>query len=98
MLERAARSRCAVETGPGCNRPGASRQSRGSERVETRLDEFRPGWQFNELHTIRIAASPARVMTRSNMCEGRDLPVRPADWIRRGGGRFRRASSTPISQ
>jgi len=30
-------------------------------RVETRLDEFAPAWQFREVHTIRIAAPPARV-------------------------------------
>ena len=31
------------------------------DRAETRLDEFMPAWQFNEHHTIRIAASPERV-------------------------------------
>jgi hypothetical protein len=30
-------------------------------RVETRLDEFAPAWQFREVHTRRIAAPPARV-------------------------------------
>src|SRR6267142_1470716 len=33
-------------------------------RVETRLDEFAPVWQFNELHTIRIAAPPANSSSR----------------------------------
>lgn len=30
-------------------------------RVEARLDEFAPAWQFREVHTRRIAAPPARV-------------------------------------
>jgi hypothetical protein len=30
-------------------------------RAETRLDEFVPVWQFREIHTIDIAAPPARV-------------------------------------
>jgi hypothetical protein len=30
-------------------------------RVETRLDEFAPVWQFHEFHKIRVAASPTRV-------------------------------------
>jgi len=29
--------------------------------VQTRLDEFMPVWQFSELHTIDVAAPPARV-------------------------------------
>src|SRR5688500_1238283 len=31
------------------------------EKVQTRLDEFMPVWQFSERHTIRIDAPPARV-------------------------------------
>jgi hypothetical protein len=30
-------------------------------RIETRLDEFAPVWQFREFHTIAVAAPPARV-------------------------------------
>ncbi|MBI1741994.1 hypothetical protein HYR54_02885 [Candidatus Acetothermia bacterium] len=30
-------------------------------RMETRLDEFAPVWQFREFHTIDVAAPPARV-------------------------------------
>ena len=30
-------------------------------RMETRLDEFAPVWQFREFHTIEVAAPPARV-------------------------------------
>src|SRR5438309_11975067 len=30
-------------------------------RIETRLDEFAPVWQFREFHTIEVAAPPARV-------------------------------------
>ncbi len=30
-------------------------------QIETRLDEFAPAWQFHELHTIGVAALPARV-------------------------------------
>jgi len=55
-------------------------------RVETRLDEFAPVWQFREFHTIRIAAPPARVFDAIKR-------VRPDEiflfgtliWIRSGG-------------
>src|SRR6266849_8954281 len=30
-------------------------------RVESRLDEYAPVWQFNEVHTRRIAAPPPQV-------------------------------------
>ncbi len=58
-------------------------------RVETRLDEFAPVWQFREVHTIRIAASPARAFEAIKR-------VRPDEvflfgtliWIRRGGQPF----------
>jgi len=29
------------------------------KKVESRLDEFMPAWQFRERHTIRIAAPPS---------------------------------------
>jgi hypothetical protein len=31
------------------------------KRIQTRLDEFVPVWQFREIHSIKIAAPPARV-------------------------------------
>jgi len=39
-------------------------ESRAS-RVESRLDEFAPAWQFREHHTIRIAAPPSRAYANS---------------------------------
>jgi hypothetical protein len=55
-------------------------------RVETRLDEFAPVWQFREFQTIRIAAPPAPVFDAIKR-------VRPDEivlfgtliWIRSGG-------------
>ena len=55
-------------------------------RVETRLDEFAPVWQFREFHTIEVAAPQARVFEAIKR-------VRPGEigllgtllWIRRGG-------------
>ena len=47
-----------VAAGIGFTLPASESRIR---RVETRLDEFTPVWQFREFHTIKIAAPPARV-------------------------------------
>ena len=62
-----------------------TRESRVS-RVETRLDEFMPVWQFNERHTIRIDAPPARVYEAiRNVRAGEISLFNALTWIRRGG-------------
>ena len=56
------------------------------ERVETRLDEFAPVWQFNEFHTIRIAAPPPRVYAAIKRVKADEILLfRTLTWIRRGG-------------
>jgi hypothetical protein len=55
-------------------------------RVETRLDDFAPVWQFRELHTIRVAASPSRVFEAIKRVRADEvLLFRTLTWIRRGG-------------
>ena len=57
-------------------------------RVETRLDEFVPIWQFSELHTMRIAAPPAQVFDAIRNVRASEISLFNAlTWIRRGGGR-----------
>jgi len=55
-------------------------------RVESRLDEFAPTWQFSEHHTIRIAASPARVFDAIKRVRADEIFLfRTLIWIRAGG-------------
>jgi len=55
-------------------------------RVETRLDEFAPVWQFNERHTIHIAAPPARVFDAIKRVRADEITLfLTLTWIRRGG-------------
>jgi len=55
-------------------------------RVETRLDEFAPAWQFREFHTIRVAAPPARVYEAIKRVRADEIRLfRTLTWIRRGG-------------
>ncbi len=55
-------------------------------RVETRLDEFAPVWQFREFHTIRVAAPPARVFEAIKRVRADEISLfRTLTWIRRGG-------------
>jgi hypothetical protein len=62
-----------------------ARESR-VDRVETRLDEFAPAWQFREVHTIRIAAPPARVFEAITRLRADEIFLfRTLTWIRRGG-------------
>jgi hypothetical protein len=56
------------------------------KRVETRLDTFAPAWQFSERHTIRIAASPARVFETIKRVRADEIFLfRTLVWIRTGG-------------
>ena len=55
-------------------------------RVETRLDEFVPLWQFHELHRIQIAAPPARVYEALRRVRADEIFLfRFLTWLRRGG-------------
>ena len=55
-------------------------------KIETRLDEFMPVWQFNERHTIRIDAPPARVFDAIKTVRASEISLFKAlTWIRRGG-------------
>jgi len=55
-------------------------------RVETRLDEFAPAWQFREVHTIKVAAPPARVFEAIRRVRADEIRLfRALTWIRRGG-------------
>ena len=52
----------------------------------TRLDEFAPAWQFHEVHTIRIAAPPARVFDAIKQIRADEILLfRTLTWVRRGG-------------
>jgi len=56
-------------------------------RIETRLDEFAPAWQFREFHTIAVAAPPARVFEAIERVRADEIFLfRTLIWIR-GGGR-----------
>jgi hypothetical protein len=58
-------------------------------RVETRLDEFAPAWQFREVHTIKIAARPPRVFEAIRRVRADEIFLfRALTWIRRGGGQL----------
>ena len=56
------------------------------DRIETRLDEFAPAWQFREVHTLRIAAPPAVVFDAITRLRADEIFLfRTLTWIRRGG-------------
>lgn len=51
-----------------------------------RLDEFAPSWQFHEVHSLRIAAPPARVFDAIKQVRADEIFLfRALTWIRRGG-------------
>ena len=55
-------------------------------KVETRLDEFVPVWQFNERHSIAVDASPDRVYLALTQVRADEILLfRTLTWIRRGG-------------
>jgi hypothetical protein len=61
----------------------------GVTRVETRLDEFAPAWQFREVHTTRVAAPPSRVFEAIRLVRADEIRLfRTLTWIRRGGRRL----------
>ena len=65
------------------------------DKTETRLDEFIPVWQFNERHTIRVAASPERVFDAVRLVRANEISLFKAlTWIRRGG---RKASESILN-
>ena len=55
-------------------------------RPTTRLDEFMPAWQFNERHTVDIAAPPDTVFAALMRVRADEITFfRALTWIRRGG-------------
>ncbi|HYC61216.1 MAG TPA: hypothetical protein VEK79_16795 [Thermoanaerobaculia bacterium] len=55
-------------------------------RVESRLDEFMPVWQFNEVHSMYIDAPPARVYEAIRHVRADEIALfRTLTWIRRCG-------------
>jgi hypothetical protein len=70
--------------------------------ASTRLDEFAPLWQFHEVHTIRIAAPPARVFEAIRQVRADEIAFfQTLTWIRRGGrpmppGILNAASTRPL--
>ena len=65
-------------------------------RMETRLDEFAPAWQFREVHTIRIAAPPAVVFEAIKRLRADEIFLfRTLTWIRRGGRQAPRSILNP---
>ncbi len=55
-------------------------------RVELRLDEFLPEWQFHEFHSMKVAAPPALVYDAMKRVRADEIPLfRTLTWIRRGG-------------
>jgi len=54
--------------------------------ARTRLDNMIPAWQFDERHSIRVAASPERVYSAMESVTARDIRFfRLLTWIRRFG-------------
>jgi len=57
--------------------------------VTTRLDQVMPAWQFNEVHTRRIAAPPERVFDAIKQVRADEIVLfHTLTWIRRGGRRL----------
>lgn len=57
-----------------------------SPLATTRLDEFAPAWQFNEVHTIRIAAPPDRVFDAIKHVRADEVFLfQTLTWMRRAG-------------
>jgi len=65
-------------------------------RMETRLDEFAPAWQFRERHTIRIAEPPPVVFEAIKRLRADEIFLfRTLTWIRRGGRQAPRSILNP---
>ncbi len=55
-------------------------------RIETRLDEFAPVWQFREFHTMEVAAPPAQVFEAIKGVRADEIFLfRTLIWIRNCG-------------
>jgi hypothetical protein len=55
-------------------------------RVESRLDEFTPAWQFSEFHSLRVDVPPDRVFDAIKRVRADEITLfRTLTWIRRGG-------------
>src|SRR6266571_2183519 len=56
------------------------------EAIQTRLDEFAPVYQFNEVHRIQVRAARNRVYRAINEITADEIPFfRTLTWLRRGG-------------
>lgn len=74
-----------VLIGVGCLLP--ARETRLSV-ADSRLDEFTPRWQFDELHSIRVEAPPERVFEAIEKVSASEIPLfRTLTAIRRFGRR-----------
>jgi hypothetical protein len=52
----------------------------------TQLDEFAPAWQFHEVHSLRVQASPQKVFDAIKQVRADEILLfRALTWIRRGG-------------
>lgn len=61
-------------------------------RVESRLDEFLPAWQFRETHSIAVAGPPAEVYQAMKQVKADEIALfRTLTWIRRGGRELKRS-------
>jgi hypothetical protein len=72
------------------------------DRQQTALDVFMPVWQFNEVHSLEVAAPPARVYEAISSVRADEIWLfSTLTWIRRGGrsvpqGILSPGSSEPI--
>jgi hypothetical protein len=72
-----------VLVGIGCTLPAAEKRV---VSTRTRLDEFAPAYQFNEVHAIRVAAPPERVYRAVREVTAGEISFfQLLTWIRRFG-------------
>src|SRR5688500_12817108 len=58
-------------------------------RVDTRRHKFMPVWQYDERHSIEIAAPPAQTLAAVKAVTADEIFLcRALTWIRRGGRRL----------
>lgn len=56
------------------------------DRATSRLDDFLPAWQFSEVHSRRVEASPSRVYDAIKNVRADEIRLfRTLTWIRRAG-------------
>ncbi len=64
----------------------ARRRRAASARARTRIDDFMPVWQFNEVHSVEVAVPPARAFAAMKAVTADEIFLfRALTWIRRGG-------------